>query len=364
MRTPIAALKESGYRVFYSSYSALDKFFRLPAGGPRYLLTDSSLINLARTFDHLIYAGDQYEDAIVSCEERQYIFRCYDEDDPLSPRPFTVQELLYDPDRDVFLDPEGIYPDLRKPGLVVRSGASDLLRLAEAAKLVSRYHYDVDPEELLLEGPPVEPVAGFQRDLLSAVLAGSRPHKGLKLLFDSGFIGIFWPELQKMSAVPYSKDFHPEGDGWEHTLESLKHRKGNDPVLSLALLLHDVGKPESPSTQERPYDRHAELGAEIASKFLKRLGFGLPMIQDAAFLVRYHMLPAALKKLPLYRSEQIMNSPLFPQLLELYRADLCASYWSPESYYEACQIYRTYLKHKANPYRRNDGRKQPWQDLN
>ncbi len=52
-----------------------------------------------------------------------------------------------------------------------------------------------------------------------------------------------------------------------------------------------------------------------------------------------------------------MDSPLFPQLLELFRADLSASYGSPESYYEACQVYRTYLKHKANPYRRSDGSK-------
>jgi poly(A) polymerase len=52
-----------------------------------------------------------------------------------------------------------------------------------------------------------------------------------------------------------------------------------------------------------------------------------------------------------------MDSPLFPQLLELYRADLSASYWSPEGYYQACQVYRNYRKHKANPYRRKDGRK-------
>jgi poly(A) polymerase len=157
--------------------------------------------------------------------------------------------------------------------------------------------------------------------------------------------------------VPLVKDFHPEGDGWEHTLETFKHRKQADPVLSLALLLHDVGKPDAPGTQERPYDRHAELGAELAAGFLRRLGFAQGLIQEVGFLIRYHMLPGALKSLPLFRSEKIMDSPLFPRLLELYRADLSASYGSPESYYEACQVYRTYLKNKANPYRRSDGSK-------
>ena len=168
----------------------------------------------------------------------------------------------------------------------------------------------------------------------------------------------FWPELARMEGIPHVKDYHPEGDGWEHTLETFKHRKQAGAVLSLALLLHDVGKPDAPATQERPYDRHAELGAEVAASFLRRLGFAQGLIQDVTFLIRYHMMPAALRKLPLFRSEKVMDSPLFPQLLELYRADLSASYWSPESYYEACQVYRTYLKNKANPYRRRDGSKQ------
>lgn len=160
-----------------------------------------------------------------------------------------------------------------------------------------------------------------------------------------------------MAAIPHHKDYHPEGDGWQHTLETLKHRKGEDPLLSLALLLHDVGKPEASSTAERAFDGHAELGAQIAVQFLRRLGFPEAQVRDVCFLVRYHMMPAALKQLPLYRSERIMDSPLFPLLLELYRADMSASYWSPNGYYEACRVYRSYQKHKANPFRRNDGSK-------
>jgi poly(A) polymerase len=362
VRDPVAVLQDGGHRVYYANFTALDRYFRLPPSpGTRYCLTDCSLICLARTFDELEYAGDQHEDAIVTWEGRQYAFRCYDEDDPPSARPFSVQELLYDPGRDVFLDPEGVYPDLRLASLAPRGGAPPLVRLGEAAKLVSRYHYQVRVEELGLEGPLTRPAEAFQRDLLLGVLEGSAPQKGLALLYESGFVRAFWPELARMTGIPHVKDYHPEGDGWAHTLETLKHRKQAGAVLSLALLLHDVGKPDAPATQERPYDRHAELGAEVAASLLRRLGFAQGLIQEVSFLVRYHMMPAALKKLPLFRSEKVMDSPLFPQLLELYRADLSASYWSPESYYEACQVYRTYLKNKANPYRRRDGSKQRWQ---
>ncbi len=357
-RDPVAVLQDGGHRVYYASFSALDHYFRLPPSpAARYLLTDCSLVCLAGVFEELEYGGERHEDAIVSWEGRQYAFRCYDEDDPASPRPFSVQELLYDPQRDVFLDPEGVYPDLRVEVLAPRGACLPLTRLAEAAKLVSRYHYRTSAAELGLEGPFPPPGATYQRDLLLGVLDGAQAHKGLALLEECGFVQVVWPELARMSVVPQFKDYHPEGDGWEHTLETFKHRKQADTVLSLALLLHDVGKPDAPGTQERPYDRHAELGAQVASSFLRRLGFAAGLIQEVSFLIRYHMMPAALKKLPIFRSEKIMDSPLFPQLLELYRADLSASYGSPESYYEACQVYRTYLKNKANPYRRSDGSK-------
>jgi poly(A) polymerase len=358
-RDPVAVLQDGGHRVYYASFSALDRYFRLPPSpGPRYLLTDCSLVCLAGIFEELEYGGERHEDAIVSWEGRQYAFRCYDEDDPPSPRPFSVQELLYDPQRDVFLDPEGVYPDLRLEALVPRGAAETLTRLAEAAKLISRYHYRATAAELGLEGPFPQPGEAYQRDLLLGVLDGGQPHKGLGLLQECGFVQAFWPELARMSVIPHVKDYHPEGDGWQHTLETFKHRKQSDRLLSLALLLHDVGKPDAPATQERPYDRHAELGAQVASSFLRRLGFPQELIQDVGFLIRYHMMPAALKKLPLFRSEKVMDSPLFPRLLELYRADMSASYFSPESYYEACQVYRAYLRNKANPYRRNDGSKQ------
>ena len=357
MKTPIEVLQDSGYKVYHSNTSALDRYFRIPPGPSLYLFTDCSLISLAGIFEDLEYPGLVYEEALVRRDRKRYLFHCYDDEVAALPRPFTVQELLYDPEREAFLDALEVYPDLRKTQLVRQRGGSSLLYLTEAAVLISRYHYQVDPDSFSPEPPFAEPDTVFQRELLLAVLTGANPDKGLSLLYSSGFVETFWPELQKMSGVPHHKDYHPEGNGWEHTLETFKYRKGLDPVLSLALLLHDIGKPVAVSTPERAFDGHAELGAEVAARFLSRLGFDLSWIRDVTFLIRYHMMPAALKQLPIYRCERIMDSALFPQLLELYRADLSASYWSPESYYQACQVYRNYRKHKANPYRYKDGRK-------
>jgi poly(A) polymerase len=66
--------------------------------------------------------------------------------------------------------------------------------------------------------------------------------------------------------------------------------------------------------------------------------------------VRYHMMPPALKSLPPFRTDRILASPLFPLLLELYRADAASSYADEEGYYEACRFYKAWQRDRGNPY--------------
>jgi poly(A) polymerase len=69
------------------------------------------------------------------------------------------------------------------------------------------------------------------------------------------------------------------------------------------------------------------------------------------------MLAGLIKTLPAYRTESVMASPLFPLLLEVYRCDLSSTFRGPDGYYEACKVYRAFLKHRKNPYRGADGKK-------
>jgi poly(A) polymerase len=136
---------------------------------------------------------------------------------------------------------------------------------------------------------------------------------------------------------------------WEHTLQTFSHRKTVELPLSLALLLHDTGKAVAPASGERRFDAHAEYSARIAARFLRRLGYPEATTEHVCFVVRYHMMPPALRRLPDFRTAPLMQSPFFPDLLELYYADLSSSFRSPEGYYDACRIYRRFLKKRSAP---------------
>lgn len=350
MIRPLERLASERIPFVLCSYSSLDRYFRVREPGPLYLATDSEIWALARAFDDLEYPGLPLEDAATGHDGDRVVFQCVDSLVAPLPVPFTVMRLLYDPARDAFLDRAGVYPDLRAAGLTwVPDGQPAWVGLCEAARLASRYHYEAEGSYGWAPGGPLPPPA-YQRGLLASLLASRRPDKGLALLERAGFVAAAWPELAEMTRIPHVKDYHPEGNVWEHTLETLKYRKRTDLVLSLALLLHDAGKPGAEGSGERRFDGHSELGARVASRFLGRLAFPGALASDVAFLVRYHMMPAALAQLPPFRTEPVLASPLFPQLLELYRADLSSSYADEAGYYEACRIYQRYRKDRGNPY--------------
>ncbi len=329
----------------------MDRFFRIREPGSLYVATDSSLVALAKAFDDLQFPGLPFEDAAVQNGGGRLVIQCVETLSVPPAAPFTVQKLLYDPGRNVFIDRLDLYPDLRAATLTfVPDSYPRWVELCEASRLVARYHYSAEGLSLGWEPGDALPPASYQKDLLVSLLTSRFPEKGFALLESSGFVAAAWPELHAMTAVPHVKDYHPEGNVWEHTLATFPHRKRADLTLSLSLLLHDCGKPVSENTGDKRFDGHAELGARIAARFLRRLGFEERTVEPVEFLVRYHMMPAALKILPPFRTEKIFASPLFPTLLELYRADLSSSYVDQEEYYEACRIYRAWQRDKGNPY--------------
>lgn len=334
------------------SFSALDAYFGVAPAPIRFDLFDGDLVGLAKEVDNLGFPGLPYADAIADdpASGTRIRYRCVDG----GPRTAFVQTRLSRlPGKHAYDARGGVYEHLSDDVIVPEQAAPELV-LFEAAILASRYAYR--PDASRLSAPPHDLGAEYQRDLLDMVLTGARPDKGLELLEGSGFIREYWPELAALMGVTHSKEFHPEGDAWRHTLETFAHRKNPELVLSLGLLLHDTGKPGAVASGGRRFDQHSELGEQTARNFLRRLGYPRSMIEDIAFLVRYHMLPAALPRVPPSSLGGILDHALFPTLLELYRCDELSTFRGPDGYYEACAAYKAYRKNSRNPYRGPDGK--------
>jgi poly(A) polymerase len=379
--------------------SALDRYFGL-AGLPfAFVSTSADLQTLARLFGELRFPGPEIADCAVFGEGRDWYFFCADPDfaqpgflggfsgvEELSPAArfgpggsFAIFDFFLDPETGRFFDPFGVYPLLRQirqalparsvPGLRRNGGLSAERNrfLLDAAVILSRYdtaplpsstvvfaELCADAEALDVEKPGPE----LQRLMLTTILLSERPDRGMEFLKAAGFVETYWKELALLDDAEHSKEFHPEGNAWKHTLETFRYRKASGPGslydirLSLGLLLHDIGKPLALSSGRNRFDGHAELGAVAARRFLERLEFPPELVSDVSYLVKNHMLPAALPRLPLSRTESIMSSRLFPVLLELYRCDESSSFKGLDQYYKSSAAYRQFLRRRKNPYRK------------
>jgi len=336
------------------SFTALDGYFGVGPAPVRFERFEGDLVGMAKAIDGLSFPGLPYTDAIVDSarsDGARVRYRCADGGTQAA---YPQTRLARLAGKNAFDARCGVYESLRDTNPVPGDAPPDLV-LFEAAVLASRYPYDPDPRRI--PRAPSGLPALYQRDLLELVVTGARPDKGLELLAASGFVSEYWPELADLSGVTHAKDYHPEGDAWKHTMETFSHRKSPDLVLSLGLLLHDTGKPEAVSQGGNRFNGHSELGELAARAFLGRLGYSRADIDSVAFLVRYHMLPAALPRVPPSSIGRVLDDPLFPVLLELYRCDELSTFRGPDGYYDACAAYKTYLKNSRNPYRDSDGKR-------
>src|SRR6056297_497648 len=398
----LSPLVEAGFPTYLIGPSALDIYFGRRSRDIFWVETEASLIDLTRLFDGIMFPGAEYFDAALDITHRDgqtlVLFRCVEPGEATGeaigdPAGWgTLQGTLqgsfrFEIGRGVFQDPCTAYPHLRSASLQLHgdtntdtntdtdtaaagvgagNAGSSLFEIFEAALLIARFGYK----------PPAAPVGAVgnrpalgekaepaqlspieQRFLLTGVLTGAHSAAALQFLKDSGFISVYWPLLEHMDEVHHSKEDHPEGNVWKHTLETFTHRKVYELELGLGLLLHDCGKPYARAQGGNRFDQHAQIGVQKTRRFLEDLQFPQRVIASAEYLVKHHMMPSAISDLPTFRTEEVMASPLFPELLELYRCDVSATFRGPDSYYRACKTYRTFLKHQRNPFRSSDGKK-------
>jgi putative nucleotidyltransferase with HDIG domain len=87
----------------------------------------------------------------------------------------------------------------------------------------------------------------------------------------------------------------------EYLTEDLVGERGRPVLLQLAALLHDVGKANKAKVDQDgrlPFSGHAEEGAALAARVLRRLRFGNREVRLVQMAVRHHTRPLQLAQLP------------------------------------------------------------------
>lgn len=264
-------------------------------------------------------------------------------------RDFTINGLLMDPLTEEIIDFVGGRADIdrrivRTIGEPQERFAEDHLRMLRAVRFAANLGFAVEPgtyEAIQKGAPAVTRISSERvRDEVTKILTGCDARRGMELLASTGLLSFILPEAEALRGVEQPAAFHPEGDVWEHTLKMLhilsSEQGGHaDPRLAWAALLHDVGKPETQSEDERGihFYRHSGKGRSIAAAIMQRLRFSNDDIETVTSLINHHMQFINVMEMRPARLKRFLRMPHFNLHLELHRLDSLASNGDLSSYH-------------------------------
>lgn len=183
--------------------------------------------------------------------------------------------------------------------------SDDPLRMMRAVRFAAQLNFDIEADTfaaLQLQAERLKIVSGERViDELNKIIMSPLPSYGFKLLFHSGLLQQFFPEMVALHGVEYVGN-QAHKDNFFHTLQVLDNvaKMSDNLWLRWAAIMHDIAKPATKKfdkNQGWTFHGHEEKGARMTPAIFRRLK--LPMDERMLFvqkLVRLHLRPIPLVK--------------------------------------------------------------------
>ncbi|WP_408625767.1 CCA tRNA nucleotidyltransferase [Cyclonatronum proteinivorum] len=226
-------------------------------------------------------------------------------------RDFTINAMSWSLSKGNWLDlidPFGGMKDLeagiiRTPLEPAQTYSDDPLRMMRAVRFAAQLQFHIEQESydaITAMARRLE-IISKERILeeLNKIILAPVPSRGFKLLFHTGLLGQFSPEMIALHGVKEVDGVRHKDNFW-HTLQVLDNISEHTDSLWLrwAAIMHDIGKPPTQRFSKEhgwTFHGHDAVGAAMTKRIFRRLG--LPMDERLRYvqkLVRLHLRPIAL----------------------------------------------------------------------
>lgn len=274
----------------------------------------------------------------------------------LKRRDFTINAMAYHPDSGL-VDPFDGRKDLeahviRCVGDPRERFSEDALRMMRAVRFAAQLDYRIEEhtwaamKEL---APSIEKISAerIQTEMVKLLLS-DHPER-FKSFYQCGLTAYFLPEFDRMMTTEQNNPHHCYTVG-EHTIHALSYIRAEQ-SLRLAMLLHDIAKPVTKTTDENGLDHfrgHPERGSRMAEEILRRLKFDNHTISIVKGLVAYHDRRIEPTERVMRKALHQIGEEYFPALFEVREADTMAQsgYRKEEKLDAIREGFRVYQKIK------------------
>lgn len=251
-------------------------------------------------------------------------------EDDLARRDFTINAMAYN--KDGLVDPFNGRKDLAC-GLISCVGnpddrfGEDALRILRAMRFAAVYGFDIEDATAKSIHQNKEKLLNIAAERIQAELCKMLAGRGvLEVLLDySDVMATIIPELKPCIGFDQNNRFH-EFTVYDHIAHAVSNCDTTDPVVNVALLLHDIGKPCCYTEDHNGghFYGHGVHSYDLAREVLSRLRFDNKSRNDILELVLYH--DAVIEPTPktVRRWLNKIGEKQFMRLVDIRMADILA----------------------------------------
>lgn len=202
--------------------------------------------------------------------------------------------------------------------------SEDALRIMRALRFASTLDFEIEGETAKAIFDLKDNLNNISRERiqkeLEGLICGSAAERILREY--ANVIAVIIPEIVPMIGLDQCTPYHIY-DVWEHSIRVVSGVPG-EPVLRLAALFHDIGKPPCFFKDEDGVGHfygHPEVSAEMAGSIMRRLRFDNETRNKVLTLVRWHdFRPEATEK-SVRKALVKVGAELFDEWIAIKRAD-------------------------------------------
>lgn len=220
-------------------------------------------------------------------------------EEDLARRDFTINAIAFDGTK--LIDPYDGQNDLRNKLIrAVRNPderfREDALRMLRAVRFAARFGFSIEEQTaqaITANAALITRISAERiRDEFLKTLAAPFAADAILVLKNLGILTHILPELEVAFKTPQkSPKRHHIYDVGTHSVMAMKHCPSDDPIVRLATLIHDLGKPKTFRQDETgliTFYNHEVVGSRIARDIAKRLRLSNKDADLLYTLVRWH----------------------------------------------------------------------------